>query len=91
MTTTPQQIRDIIKCNREVLGIETTKDMIINGHYVFLTDNVETIERAYYAVRKELMDAEETERRIKYEFRGIAIAIAITFFVIGMAVGGFLF
>jgi len=87
MTTTLQQIRDIIKCNKEVLGLETTKDMIVNGHYAFPTDNVDTIERTFYEVREELRIATETEHRIKEEFLDVAIMISITSLVIGMAIG----
>jgi len=91
MKTTAQQIRDIIKLNREVLGIETTKEMLMNGYYKFQTNNADTIERAFRKAREELRTIEETEKRIRDEFKTVAIAIGMVFLVIGIAVGKIFF
>ena len=66
--TTLSQIRNIISCNKEVLGIETTLDMIKNGNYVFMTSNPKTIEQTFYLVQDELKLIADTEERIKQEF-----------------------
>ena len=90
MTTTIQQIRDIMKCNKEVLGIETTKEMIMSGYYKFPTNKAKTIERTFYEVQEELRIANETENRIKDEFYYVSIMIALTFLVIGVTIGKFM-
>lgn len=91
MKTTAQQIRDIIQTNREVLGIETTKEMLMNGYYKFPTDNADTIERAFRKAKEELRMIEETENRTRDEFKAVAIVIGIVFLVIGIAVGKIFF
>ena len=90
MTTTLQQIRDIIQTNKEVLGLDTTLQMILHGGYKLSTENQDTIARTFREVQDELRLVSETERRVKDEFHAVAVAIAITFLVIGMAIGYFL-
>lgn len=85
--TTLDQIRNIISLNKEVFGIETTLDMIKNGNYVFMTSNPKTIERTFYLVQDELKLIADTEERVKEEFKGIAVAIAVTSLVIGICTG----
>lgn len=87
---TIQQIRNIIAINREYFGKETTLKELITGDYLFSTDNKKTIERSFQRVKEDEQLVAKTERRIKDEFQVVSIGIAITFFIIGVAVGKFL-
>lgn len=87
---TIQQIRNIVAFNREQLGLGTTLKMILNGGYKFATRNEKTIERSFMRVQEDEQLVAKTERRVKDEFQVVSIGIAITFFIIGVAVGKFL-